>query len=208
MAGLEPGLEYVPRPPVRDEGISGPVLPHTLAPEQTSYWVVGVGWEEFGRDPEHPNSLFGLTGMYRYKSIGPHVLLMTNSPGLMSTDPSLDGYEDWRLLGGLGLRGFLPALGTEWSYGVGAHAEIKLRDHFWVGYVTPLELGVVLYARNSWHLELFAGARRAAVGTLINHFIVDPNGFDNENAQDELDDLLHRDPWLGFVRVVFGRRID
>jgi hypothetical protein len=43
---------------------------------------------------------------------------------------------------------------------------------------------------------------------LINTFLIDPNGFDNEDAQRELDVARDKRPWRGFLRIVFARRID
>jgi hypothetical protein len=190
--------------PERDQGGSdvqrGPLLPLHLAKPKTTFWSIGVGLERFGRDIKDTNDLIGVAAMLRIRSFGPHALVMAK--------PSQEGYEDSRFLGGLGLRGYFPLLGISFSYGVGFHAEVRLEDHFWLAYATPLELGVVLYAKNSWDIELFMGARRAFAGELINHFLIDPNGFDNENAQRELDRTKTDDPWRGFVRIVFARRID
>jgi hypothetical protein len=182
------------------EAFVGPVLPASLSPASNDWWVVSVAAEQFGRDPDSLDALYGVSVMYRLDSWGPHLLAMSK--------PNSGGFEDSRFLAGAGLRGYLPVLGTEMSYGVSVHAEARLEDHFWLAYATPLELGVVLYSKNSWDLELFFGARRAFAGELINHFLIDPNGFDNENAADELERVTELEPWRGFVRLVFGRRLD
>ena len=178
----------------------GRVLPEKLAPKSNSYFTVGVGLERFGREVAGNDNLIGLAAMWRIQSFGPHVLLMTK--------PSDGGYEDSRFLAGIGLRGYFPLLGTSFSYGVGLHIETRLEDHYWLAYATPLELGAVVWAKNSWDIEVFVGARRAMAGALINHFFIDPNGFDNENAKEELDRLRTDTPWQGFLRVVFARRIE
>ena len=49
--------------------------------------------------------------------------------------------------------------------------------------------------------------RRIVAGELINSFLVDPNGFNNEGAQDELA-ATRRSPWEGFLLLNFGRRVD
>jgi hypothetical protein len=184
----------------QDDVMRGRVLPDQLAPKPNSYFTVGIGVERFGREVAGNDNLFGLAAMWRIHSFGPHVLVMSK--------PSDAGIEDSRFMAGIGLRGYLPLLGTSFSYGVGVHAEMRLEDHYWLVYATPLELGAVVWAKDSWDIEVFIGARRAIAGGLINHFFIDPNGFDNENARDELDRLRSDTPWQGFLRVVFARRID
>ena len=186
----------------------GPVLPASLAPEGSNYWVVGIAAETFGQEVDGTGLLLGLDVIYRIGPFGPHLLLMMKPNPLMSATPQIGDYEEYRALAGLGLRGHCPLFGTEWSYGIGAHAEIRLQDHYWTYHFTPFELGTAVFGRGSWRIELFYGARYALGGDLINHFIIDPNGFDSENARDELDLLLHQKAWTGFFRVVFGRRID
>jgi hypothetical protein len=187
--------------PVSDDGVQeGRVLPEHLAHQPDTFWSVGLGVERFGAKVDDDNNLIGIATMLRIRSFGPHALLMV--------EPSEEGYQDSRFLGGVGLRGYFPLLGTSFSYGVGVHAEIRLKDHFWLAYATPLELGAVLWSKDSWDIELFVGVRRAFAGELIDHFLIDPNGFDNENARDELETIRHDDPWRGFLRLVFARRID
>jgi hypothetical protein len=188
--------------------IVGPVLPETLAPRQSSWWVVGVAAETFGTDVKGTNLLLGVDVIYRTRAFSPHLLLMMKPNSLMRANPTLDNYQDYRALAGLGMRAHVPVFGTELSYGVGAHAEVRLEDHYWTMHFTPVEVGTLLYGEDSWDIELFVGLRHAFAGSLINHFIIDPNGFDNEVAQDELDEQIYGSPWNGFLRVVFGRRID
>ena len=201
-AAAEPASTANPRATgvEQDDEMRGRILPERLAPRSNNYFTVGVGFERFGREVAGNDNLFGVAAMWRINSFGPHVLLMSK--------PSDAGIEDSRFLAGIGLRSYFPLLGTSFSYGVGVHAEMRLEDHYWLAYATPLELGAVVWARNSWDIELFVGARRAFAGDLINHFFIDPNGFDNENAQDELDRLRTETPWQGFLRIVFARRID
>ena len=187
--------------PTADRGAhSGPVLPRHLVRTPEQFWSVGLGVERFGADVDTGGNMIGVATMFRIRSFGPHVLVMT--------EPSTQGYQDWRYLAGFGMRGYFDVLGATFSYGVAMHAEVRLDDHFWLAYATPLELGSVLWSRESWDIELFIGARRAFAGELIWHYLIDPNGFDNENAQDELDRLRTDDPWRGFIRIVFARRLD
>ncbi|MCA9628258.1 MAG: hypothetical protein KC766_11355 [Myxococcales bacterium] len=169
------------------------------------YWVLGIGAEYFTSAAEDVGSggeeLLGLTAMWRLGAFGPHALIMAK--------PGVDRVQDTRALAGLGLRGFYEIPGfTELSYGIGGHAELRLTDHFWLGYLTPLEVGAVVWRRGSWNIEAFIGMRRAVVGSLINYFLIDPNGFDNQDAEGNLDEALHGTPWRAFVRLVFGRRVD
>jgi hypothetical protein len=181
-------------------GHEGPVLPAHLQHDPDTFWTVGLALERFGTGYTGSDNLVGVATMFRFQSFGPHAMLLAK--------PSPEGYEDSRFLLGLGLRGYFPLLGTWFSYGVGVHGEIRLEDHFWLAYATPFELGAVVLRENSWHIEIFAGARRAFAGELIDQYLIDPNGFDNENASDELHDIKKNDPWRGFLRVVFARRID
>jgi hypothetical protein len=205
-ARAESELELVPasyeeaEPAAADGRFRGEVLPLELAPRSESFWVVGVAVEEYGRGSRSRDELYGVTAMLRLRSWGPHALVMLK--------PSGRSYQDTRFVAGLGLRGYLPVLGIELSYGVGMQIEARLEDHFWLASATPLELGAVLFSKNSWELELFVGARRAFAGELINSFLLDPNGFDNEDADAVLYKTKTLEPWRGFVRLQFGRRLD
>jgi hypothetical protein len=173
-------------------------LPPHLEHNPETFWSVGLALERFGTGYVGNDNLVGVATMFRYYSFGPHALLLAK--------PSPAGYEDSRFLFGLGLRGYFPLVGTWFSYGVGVHGE-WLRP-LWLAYATPFELGAVVLNENSWDIEIFVGARRAFAGQLIDQYLIDPNGFDNENAQDELDYIRHHDAWRGFLRVVFARKID
>ncbi len=205
-AHAEPVLSVPADAPPERDGLgerTPPLLPRHLAAAPNSFWTVGVATERFGsREVDDADAqLVGVTAMWRISGFGPHALLMTK--------PALGEYENSRFLLGGGLRGVVNVRGfTELSYGVGAHFEARFRDHFWLAYVTPLELGATLYQRGSWHIELFLGARRVAGGALIDQFLIDPNGVDNENAKDGLEEARHERPWKGFIRLVFARRID
>ena len=201
-AGAEPGFDGC----VSSYG--RPLLPPHLVPDKESYFVVGWAIERFGADFtgrfEDNNVLIGLAAMWRYKSFGPHLLLMSKP-----ISDTITSYQDSRFLVGGGLRGIVDVPGfTELSYGVGVHLEARLEDHYWLAFATPLELGATIWRRGSWHMDLFLGARRAMAGQLIDHFLIDPNGIDNQNARDELHDARHENAWKGFVRFVFSRKID
>ena len=109
---------------------------------------------------------------------------------------------------GLGLRGYYPVLGTEVSYGVGLLGELRFQEHFWLLQGTPLELSAVVYRKRTFEIELTVGMRIAMAGKLIDSFLLDPNGFQNEAAQANLDRALHEDRARGFIRLVFSRRVD
>jgi hypothetical protein len=182
-----------------------PMLPRHLGAPAQNYWVVGVGIEQFGSNltasDQRNNQLVGLVTRWRISVFGPHALLMTR--------PSFENYENTRFLAGMGLRAHYDVPGfTEISWGFGGHFEIRLSDHYWLGYMTPLELGAVIWDRGSWKIELSIGARRAVAGALINQILIDPNGLENEAAAENLYEARHERPWKGFVRLVFGRRLD
>jgi hypothetical protein len=175
-------------------------LPRHLQDDPTNYWLIGLTTELVGTGPNEHDGLYGITVQHRLGAFAPHVLTQLK--------PSAEGFEQFRQLFGLGLRSYFPVLGVELSYGVGAHFEARLADHFWLAYATPVELGAVLYSHNSFSVQLFVGARSAFAGHLINHFLLDPNGFDDERAQERLEHVRFEQPWRGFLRLVVGRRVD
>jgi len=184
----------------RPEAFEGPVLEGPLVPDREPYFHAGLAVEPFTSDAASFDFLFGATFMLRVGPWGPHVALLS--------DPRPGGYEDSRFLVAGGVRGYFPILGVETSYGVSIEAEARLSDHFWLAEATPVELGAVVFSKNSWDLQLFVGVRRVFGGGLINHFLIDPNGVDNEDARDRFAEQRFVDPWRGFVRLVFGRRLD
>ena len=196
----------LPPPGSDDGGTSDPVLPPDWEVKEPTYWVFGVTLENAGQninDGEERirDTLFGLSAAFRYDWVGPHARLLVAPDG--------QEYQNSRFFGGLGFRAhLLEALGTEFSYGVGAHFDARLKRHYWLAGVTPFELGAKIWSKGSWHIELFTGARFAFAGELVDWFLIDPNGFNNENAADDLRAARDDQPWEGFLAVVFGRRID
>jgi hypothetical protein len=160
-----------------------------------------VAVESYGTGAPTDDTLFGLSAYYRLGPLAPNATFLFKPA-------AHDDLERSRWFGGLGLRSYFDVLGVEFAYGVGMHAEARLEDHYWLGVVTPLEIGAVLYDEHSFRIELLGGARYAFAGDLINHFLIDPNGFDNEDARDGLDEARHGDPWRSFVRLSFGRKLD
>lgn len=175
-----------------------PILPDPLFPRRSPYFEVGVGVEQFGSDIGGSDTLLGVTAQLRTRDVGGHLLF--------EAKPEAAGIEDTRFLLGLGGRVHFSVLGARLSYGAGVHGEIRLEDHYWLFTGTPAELGAVVLSHGSWEIELFAGVRHPMAGSLIQHFLIDPNGFDNEDARDRLYDRKHT--WVGFARLVFSRRID
>jgi hypothetical protein len=45
-------------------------------------------------------------------------------------------------------------------------------------------------------------------GSLINSFLLDPNGYANEDSRAELEHLRQAGAWQLYVSVVFGRRVE
>jgi hypothetical protein len=185
-----------PGAPVWDSNAA--LAPAELAPHRSAFFSLGMG-SELASSQRGQDEYFGLAGVFRYRSWGPNLALLVS--------PSAKGIEDWggRVTGGV--RSYFELGGMEFSYGVHATLGARIDSHYWLAHASPLELGSVLYRENSWYLELFVGARRAFAGALVNSFLFDPNGFDNEDAQDELDAIRFERPWQGFVRLVFGRRL-
>ena len=200
VVGFTPLAQAFPSAePAQDGVFEGPILPDTLVPHSTGYFVVGVSGENYGSDVGH-GALVGLEAQYRWRALGPYLFLESR--------PTQDSIADARYVGGLGFRGYFPLFSTEFSYGVGVRLESRLAEDFWLAHATPLELGAVVYSKNSWEIQAFVGVSRVMGGHIINWFLINPNGIDNQAAKDEVERLRHEAPWLGFVRVVFGRRLD
>lgn len=143
---------------------------------------------------------FGLALAYRSNTISPHLRALLS--------PSLGAYHNLAALAGSGARIHFRLAGVELSYGVGVAIEARLRDSLWLAYATPLELGVPLYRGPSAEHFLFVGLRRSMSGELINSYLLDPNGYDNESSRDRLRELRREQPWQLYVSLVFGRRIE
>lgn len=200
-------LQHVPLPaserePPASPLIAGAVLPPHLMPEPSGFLRLGVGAERFGNGNDDSDYMLAISGVYRYRAFGPNASFLAK-PRLGTT-----GYEESRFLLGLGLRGYYPVLGTEVSYGVGLLGELRFQEHFWLLQGTPLELSAVVYRKRTFEIELTVGMRIAMAGKLIDSFLLDPNGFQNEAAQANLDRALHEDRARGFIRLVFSRRVD
>ena len=120
--------------------------------------------------------------------------------------PNTEALVDTRALLATGMRVRSRILGVETFLGAGAHAEVRLRNHYWLTYVTPGEIGATLWQRGSFRIELYTGLRAVVAGELVNHFLIDPNGVDNEDATDRLRAEKRR-PWEGFVSLVIGRAL-
>lgn len=170
----------------------------------SSHWLVGVVFERgddniVGRDLLG-DQLLGL-GVGRRSSD-------VELGGRLLISPKLERQTllDLRAQLGLDLR-LYRRFGLEWSVGAGVAAEVRLGDHFWLLYANLLEVGATVYETQTLEVRLLAGMRYLVQGDLLNTFLIDPNGFDNENAQDVLDGE-HARPLEGFLRLVFQRRID
>lgn len=55
---------------------------------------------------------------------------------------------------------------------------------------------------------VFLGARHSMGGALINSYLLDPNGYDNQDSLDRLAELRDEHGWQLYVSFVFGRRIE
>ena len=184
-------------------GRTEPLLPPAWEVESEAHWVLGLALERGGTnvvgDDVLRDQLIGLSFAFRWRFLEPHVRLMAS--------PTVGRYQNTRMLAGGGLRLHVSLLDFDFSYGGGAHFEARLDDHYWLVGVTPFEVGLTVWDRGSWRIQVHTGARLIVAGELINSFMIDPNGFNNENARDELDDTRDQ-PWEGFVLVTFGRRVE
>jgi hypothetical protein len=195
--------QAAPREGCQVEGVwCGPIVSGALAPERSHYFGVGLGVEGWGNKFSGSDYLVALATTLRVSAFAPYLQLMAKP------DAGTSRYEEARLLFGPGLRAYFPLFGTQVSYGVGVLGELRFEEHFWLAYATPFELSGVLFRRHSFEVELFTGMRRAFAGKLVNSFLLDPNGFENEEAQANLDRATREEAWHGFVRIMISRRID
>ena len=191
-----------PRPENVAPVMAGPVLPPALVPEKPAYLRLGLGMERFGNGATDNDFLLAISAVYRYRAFGPNASFLARPP-IGNTD-----YETSRFLLGLGLRGYARLFGTELGYGVGVLGELRFEEHFWLIQGTPLELSAVVYRKRTFEIELTLGMRVVMAGKLIDSFLLDPNGFHNEDAQADLDRARHEDRARGFIRLIFSRRLD
>ena len=143
---------------------------------------------------------FGVALAYRTAHLSPHLRALISPP--------LGAYQNFAGMAGAGLRVHFEIASVPLSYGVGMSVEARLRDSFWLAYATPLELGVPLYRGDSAEHYLFVGARHSMAGSLINSYLLDPNGYNNEQSLEELAVLREEHPWQFYVSLVFGRRVE
>jgi hypothetical protein len=186
-----------------DVGRRSPLLPAAWDVDSEAYWVLGLALERAGTnvvgDDVLRDQLVGLSFAFRWWFLEPHLRLMAS--------PTIGRYQNTRALAGGGLRLHASLFDFDFSYGGGAHIEVRLDDHYWLAGVTPFEAGMTVWDRGSWRIQVFVGARFIVAGELVNSFMIDPNGFNNENARDELNRTLDS-PWEGVVSVTFGRRVE
>jgi hypothetical protein len=179
----------------------GPFLEALTPP---GHWIVGVTLDRasgLGRVDDEDlvdDQLFGLSGTYQRGWFGLNLKMLV-TPQRVSP----------RTRAGLvlGVRASYSALGRRWIYGVGLQGDAVLDDHHWILYASPVEIGFDVFTHNSFHAQLFVGARYALRGGLITNFLIDPNGFPHPEFEAILDDKLDN-PWEGFVSLVFARRVD
>lgn len=191
------GLSCAPRTALAQE------RPEEHAHGRPNRVFVGVGAEHFGKTVESfghgQDFLFGPTIAFRRGPVEPHFELLAT--------PFAGTYENWRLLASLGARTYIPLGRTEISIGGSLHAEARLQDHYALLSFTPVEIGVTLYRKGTLQAQIFTGIRAGFAGALIDSYLLDPNGFRDEEAQSRLDEVSLRSPWKVFARLVFSRRV-
>jgi hypothetical protein len=186
------------------EGSAGPSSALEQAPHASRFWWPTVVFERSSTHPSGVRSIdetrFGLALAYRTSTLSPHVRALIS--------PSLAAYENLAAMAGAGLRVHFVLGSVPVSCGVGLSIEARLRDSIWLAYATPVEIGVPIHRGDSAEHYLFVGARRSMAGSLINSYLLDPNGYDNQDSLDQLADLREEDPWQVYVSFAFGRRIE
>lgn len=186
------------------ESGTGAYLAPGSAVHDPHFWWPGVVVERASTHLTGRRSIdetrFGVALAFRTAHLSPHLRALISPP--------LGAYQNFAGLAGAGLRAHFEIAGVPFSYGVGMSLEARLRDSFWLAYATPLELGVPLYRGDSAEHYLFVGARHSMAGSLINSYLLDPNGYNNEQSLEELAVLREEHPWQVYVSLVFGRRVE
>jgi hypothetical protein len=194
-------------------------LPESWEVFPSHYWLIGpaIDWTIDLERPEELSHHFlvGLSAMHRWSwfSLGGKFLMSADGLALVFADRG--GPENIRSLAGVNSRVAFDVGPVEMLYGAAFEAELRLRDHFWLMYATPLELGAVLWRGGSWNIQLLTGVRLIAAGELLNVFVLDPNGVDHSRECDPvLDtpqcdlDRVRDNPWEVFLGITFARKIE
>lgn len=188
----------------RDEAAASAYLERGWQVASPHFWWPAVVFERASTNLTGVRSVdetrFGLMLAYRTGSLSPHVRALIS--------PSLGAYQNLAGAAATGLRVHFELGGMSLSYGVGMSIEARLRDSLWLAYATPIELGTRLYRGDSAEHHVFVGARHSMAGALINSYLLDPNGYDNEDSLDRLRDLRDAQAWQLYVSLVFGRRVE
>jgi hypothetical protein len=194
--GLEPSLVVASR--------DAPFMPAERQVQSRYFWwptvVLERGSTHLTGARSRDETRLGLALAFRGFILSPHVRVLVS--------PSFGEPYNVSAMAGGGLRAMLEVAGIPLSYGVGLHVETRLRDSLWLAYATPLELGTALYRGESAEHFVFVGARRTLAGSLINSYLLDPNGYDNEAYAERLADMRGDHAWQLYVSFCFGRRIE
>jgi hypothetical protein len=181
-----------------------PYLSSSRSVESSGFWWPSVVFERGSTHLRGVRTLdetrFGLGIAYRSRSLSPHLRALIS--------PSIRTYQNLAGMAAGGVRVHFELGGVPFSYGIGLSLEARLRDSLWVAYATPIEIGAPLYRGQSAEHYLFVGARHSMAGALINSFLLDPNGYDNEDSLDRLADLRETHAWQLYVTLMIGRRVE
>jgi hypothetical protein len=187
-----------------DDTADGHYLAAESSVRSSRFWWPTLVLERASSHVSGPRSVdetrFGVALAYRTQSLSPHFRALIS--------PSLRKYQNLAAMAGAGLRVHFEVGGLPLSYGTGLSIEARLRDSLWLAYATPVEIGTPLYRSDSAEHYVFIGARHSMAGALINSYLLDPNGYDNEDSLDELDRLRDEHAWQFYISFVFGRRVE
>lgn len=167
-----------------------------------SHWTVGLvlerGVHAIVGSALADDQLFGVSGTYFFGG-GPFGITSR-----LMVSPNFRNIVNTRAvaLGGVRLRQTI--FGVETFLGATIHAEARLRNHYWLTYVAPFEVGATVFRVRSFRVQVFTGLRAVVAGDLIDNFLIDPNGVNNDSAN-ELLRAEKRRPWEGFLSIVVGR---
>lgn len=204
VLGLSPTASSAGGASGRDEAAGGAYLSRGWDVASPRFWWPAVVFERASTNLTGVRSVdetrFGLMLAYRTGSLSPHLRALIS--------PSLGAYQNIAGAAAAGVRVHFELGGVALSYGVGLSIEARLRDSLWLAYATPIELGTPLYRGDSAEHHLFVGARHSMAGALINSYLLDPNGYDNEDSLDRLRDLRDAHAWQLYISLVFGRRVE
>lgn len=113
-----------------------------------------------------------------------------------------NGIEYMRFYAALEPRAAIPIhdfgfLDFEITYGLGISVEMKFGDDYGLLHLTPMELGLLLWDRGSWRVNLLGSLRILVAGVRMNGLVGQTSAIEPESTDARIEELLSQP--VGFV---------